>query len=146
MDRPADWRSHLAAHIEANRYRPFEWGEHDCALWSTSARSIARGVPDPGDPYRSTYTSAVGAVRRLIELDDVRTVVELADRLFGDRQNVAMAKAGDVVAGDLSKMGIGEEEDAGLSLGICFGALSYFAGHEGLVAIPTLNLEHCYHG
>ncbi len=146
MDRPADWRSHLAAHIEANRQRPFDWGTHDCALWSTGARSVARGVSDHGDAYRGTYSSALGAARRLRELDGVRSVVELADRLFGPRHNVAMAKAGDVVAGDLSRMGLGEEGAEGLSLGICFGHLSYFAGHDGLVEIPTLELEHCYHG
>jgi hypothetical protein len=137
MSRPTDWRSDLAKHIEANRERPHQWGEHDCALWAAGARAVARGCDDLGEPYRGTYGDAKGSVRRMRELDGVRTPWELADKLIGPRLNVAMARAGDVVAADLGD---------GPSLGICFGATSYFVGEDGLVGVPTLSLEHCYHG
>lgn len=139
--RTTDWRSRLAAHIEANRLRPFEWGQHDCALWAASAHEVVWGV-DVGEPYRGTYSTPAGALKAMLKIDGVSTPDEVAVLRFGPRKNVAKAMCGDVVAADLSAMGIGEAE--GLSLGVCFGATSFFVSDTGLVALRTLSLEHAY--
>jgi hypothetical protein len=138
-----DWRSHLASHIEAHRDVPFAWGQHDCALWVSSCLEVTRGV-DLASRYRGTYESALGALRQLRLIDAVASLDDLALKHVGPHKHVAFATAGDVVAADLSAMGLGELGQGGISLGICFGPVSYFVAEEGLVALRTLDLEHAY--
>src|SRR4051812_23750010 len=92
-----DWRTRLSQHIEAERLRPFSWGEHDCCLWVGDCIRAMTGE-DPAAEYRGTYDSAVGAIRRMREVDGVRSPHELALKRLGPTKAWQFARAGDVVA------------------------------------------------
>lgn len=144
MPSPREWIARLNALKEARSVTPFEFGDFDCALWAAEGRAIRTG-DDLGAPYRGTYKTAKGALRQLKRLDGVSSPVELADKRLGARLNVALARFGDVVAADPSLLDA-EGASMGPALGLCFGAGSYFACAAGLIRLPTLSLEHCYHG
>jgi hypothetical protein len=135
-----DWRTLLSLHIEDNRLRPFEWGKHDCALWVADCLEVMTGV-DPAPEYRDLYDSPLGALKAIRRIDGCPDLDGVAVKRV---KHVAFAMAGDAVAADLSEMGLGELGQAGLSLGICFGATSYFVGENGLVGLRTLDLENAY--
>lgn len=139
----AEIRTKLRDLIEANRDRPFEWGQHDCALWAVTCRLELSGV-DHGKFFRGKYSTARGAARRM-KTFGVSSPVEVADRLLGDRAPIALARVGNVVAADLSRLGLLDGPNLGWALGICNGAQSFFVTETGLVSIETLSCEHCYH-
>lgn len=106
---------------------------------------------DPANAYRGTYTTALGAKRKMLKLDGVGTPEALADKVFGERLPIAFARVGDVVVADPEVVGFSSETgnpSMGKMLGICYGRLSLFVGseenHHGLITLNTLELEWCY--
>lgn len=140
-----NWRDKLNAHIEANRQRPFEWGQHDCALWAASCVEVTTGT-DLGEPFRGRYKTAAGALKAIRKAGHL-TPEALAEARVGPRQPPAFARAGDMVAADLKALGLaGSDRQIGLSLGICNGSVCWFVSDDGLVSIPTLSTECAFHG
>lgn len=137
-----DWPDRLAAVIRSSQDQPFEWGKHDCALWTSSCVEAMTGI-DTLAGYRGKYKTPKGALRQLLRRDGVLSTLELADKHWGERRPIAFARLGDVVMADL-----GEPRELGPSLGICYGRTSLFvgidAGHQGLIRLETLSLEHSY--
>ena len=70
MTRLKDWEQRLSRLILDSLERPFEWGQHDCALWISNA-VLAMTGSDPAEHYRGTYSTARGAWRRLMQVDGV---------------------------------------------------------------------------
>lgn len=60
----SDWQTGVAEYIEANRGRPFQWGEHDCCTFVAGAAQIMLGH-DEMESLRGTYDSAASAARLL---------------------------------------------------------------------------------
>lgn len=60
IKRYQDWEQRLAAFIEENRRRPFEWGAHDCALFACNAVETISGV-DLAAGFRGGYSTKEGA-------------------------------------------------------------------------------------
>ena len=144
-----DWNTRLSQLIVSRMHTPFNWGVHDCALWAAEGRCAVTGQDDAAE-YRGTYTSAIGAVRRLLTVDGVRTPLEIADKKWGPRKPISLVHTGFPVAADLVKLGIHDpnELSLGLSLGVCNGRYSLFVGVEddkpGLINVPTQLMEHGY--
>lgn len=134
-----DWNDRLQALIRERRLTPFDWGTHDCVLWSADCVLAVTGV-DLGSGHRGTYSTASGAVRRLRRLGFASTA-DLADRHLGERTHRAMARLGDIVA-------LPDGGGMGPALGVCYGATSLFVGStaesHGLVVVDTRDAEHCY--
>ena len=143
MTRLERWPDLLAALIASRRHAPFVWGEHDCALGAGEAVLATTGY-DWVTPYRRTYSTPIGALRRLRWVDGVRLPVEAMDRHLGERRHPAMARLGDVVAWTPPD----DEVGMGPALGVCYGRTSFFVGTRadapGLVGVPTSSVEHCY--
>lgn len=59
-----DWQTAIPEYIEANRCRPFKWGEHDCCTFVAGAAQIMLGY-DAMKSVRGTYNSAASAARLL---------------------------------------------------------------------------------
>ncbi len=144
------WDDNLHALIVARREAPFEWGQHDCCLWVGDAVLAMTGF-DPAEEYRGAYSTALGAKRKMFELDGVETPEALADKVFGERLPIAFARIGDIVVADPEAVGFLSENGTtamGKVLGICYGRTSLFVGseenHHGLITLRTLGLEWCY--
>lgn len=133
-----DWHLRLDELVHDRANCPYEWGYHDCVMWAAAAVEAVTGR-DLGLGKRLTYSTEHGAARMLV-LEGVRDVAELADKYLGRRRHIAQARHGDIVVGHLST---GE-----LCLGACLGRKSAFvgsaAGQDGLIAVETLDLDHCY--
>lgn len=143
------WQDALHDLIVRRRAIPMEWGKHDCCLWVADAVLAMTGF-DPAEHYRGTYSSPQGALRRLVAQDAVGSPEELADKVFGERLPIALARVGDVVAADLTALGLAEPDEPtlGKAMGICYGRSSLFVGSDetahGLITLRTLDLEWCY--
>lgn len=115
------WESLLHAHILEARSKTFEWGQHDCVLWSADWIAKATGV-DLAEHYRGSYSSEEEATLKLQSLG-FPTVNELASH-FLDETPVKKAQRGDIM---LHPTGV---------LGICEGAHAYFVMEAGATRIP----------
>lgn len=145
FEKVENWRAKLNEHIETNRVRPFEWGQHDCALWAASCIQVTTGV-DLGFHFRGKYNSAAGALKA-IRKAGYQNPEGLAEARIGPRQPPAFARAGDMVAADLQALGLaGDDRQIGLSLGICNGSVCHFVTDDGLVTLPTLSMNCAFHG
>lgn len=142
MSRLDGWPDRLTALVASRKLAPFVWGEHDCALWAGEAVLATTGR-DWVSPYRQTYSTPRGALRRLREVDGVRLPVEVMDKYLGQRRHPAMARLGDIVAWTPT-----DDLGMGPAMGVCYGRTSFFvgtrAGAPGLVGVPTSIVEHCY--
>lgn len=144
-----DWQDRLTPILYERLTWPHEWGKHDCALWAAVCREAVTGENFYA-PYLGTYDSAIGALRRLREVDGVNSPAELADLKLGERLHPAMAKVGDIVCADLWAMGVADETEEARweSLGVCYGHHSLFVGTggngDGLVRVLTSAVDHCY--
>lgn len=61
------WETIFAQALEEGLKRPFEWGEHDCALFAFSIRAAITGKDDT-ELLRGKYSSAEGVVRVMLRL------------------------------------------------------------------------------
>ena len=149
-NRVLDWRNVLGDLIEANRFRPFEWGQHDCALWAASAIAAVTGQ-DPAEAVRGTYKGKLGARQRIKRYYGCEDLQQVMTKITGKEPvHVAFARAGDIVSADLNRLGIGETVNfLGMSLGVCNGARSFFVGETadrvGLIELDTLALDCAHH-
>jgi len=75
-----NWHIHLAHFIEAERERPFAWGQHDCCLFCADAAVIVCGV-DPAEGYRGNYHDEASAYAILQELG-ARTIAGVWSNCF----------------------------------------------------------------
>lgn len=146
MQKVENWLQLLNAHIEENRNKPFEWGQHDCGLWLASCLIVTTGQDFAAD-IRGKYKSAAGAIRAMKKASGSSTPEGFAEARLGAPKPALLAFPGDGVAADLQELGVtGGERQIGLSLGICNGALSWFVSETGLVELPTANMKCAFNG
>lgn len=146
MQKLDNWLNLLNEHVEANRFVPHAWGSHDCGLWLASCLIVTTGQDLAAD-IRGRYSDAKGAVRAMKKAAGVLTPEAFAESRMGAPKPAVFAMPGDGVAADLAELGVtGGERQIGLSLGICLGALSWFAGEDGLVSFPTLSMKCAFNG
>lgn len=117
------WEQRLARFIESRAKTPFAWGSHDCCAFTAGAFREVTGCD--AMLVHSEYSTALGAARVLKAAGGIERIPEL-HRLA--RQPVLMARRGDVMSYEI---------DGRISLGVCAGEASFFAGPIGLTAVKT---------
>src|SRR5689334_21603842 len=109
--RPEGWESLLYHHILEARGKPFEWGTHDCVIWSADWLHKIKGE-DPAAEWRGKYSTEKEAQALFASLG-VADQSELPSKFLAEIP-VAFAQRGDIM---LHPSGM---------LGICDGAHAYF--------------------
>jgi hypothetical protein len=121
--RAEGWEERLAAFIESRRSTPFAWGSHDCCAFTAGAFRELTGC-DAMERHTG-YSTALGAARVLRAAGGIECIPEAHGCA---PQPVALSQRGDVVAVEI---------DGRVSLGVCDGAVSFFASADGVTALPT---------
>lgn len=75
----------LARFLRSASERYFVWGQFDCLMWLADWIKASRGV-DPGDGWRGSYSSALGAARIIKEQGGMVSHVDARLAPFGIRR------------------------------------------------------------
>lgn len=118
----------LIKYIESVKFKPFEWGVHDCCMFANNAMLVFVNE-DFMPEFKNKYHDAKSAIEIMRALGS-KTLYHTMVKKFGRPFNIAKAKRGDII---YKKDGL-----EGPSLGICMGTTTYFAGENGLVEVNTL--------
>lgn len=134
MIRYSDWFDRLQTYLDIVSEKPFQWGEHDCALFAMSAVQRMTGV-DPGQAFRDRYDDEYGARLALREVGQ-GTLLRTVKHIFGDPKSVHLWARGDLIMRDRN------------TIGVCCGPFSAFVGEEngtqGLVYLPTASCRYAF--
>ena len=134
MIRHPDWHDRLATYLDNVSEAPFEWGQHDCALFAASAVQRMTGV-DPAEEFRGQYDTYKGATEALRK-HGAGTLLKTVRDWFGPSISVHLAKRGDLVMRDAR------------TLGVCVGQYSWFVAQigtgKGLIALPTASCAYAF--
>lgn len=132
MKRRHDWHKQLAASVQFNRSRPFEWGKHDCALFACNTIQDMTGV-DLAHGFRGKYSTAfqaARAIRTFTEGGDLEALAEKICNTHGISEvPVKFAQRGDLV--------IVHTPDSRIACGIVGPdpRFAYAAGKDGLTRV-----------
>lgn len=130
--RQPDWETSLTAYVASVRNRPFEWGAHDCILFSASAIEAQTGI-DIAAEYRGRYHNR-GTANKILKSKGNGTLLRTLDATL-ERRKPSRARRGDLVWFEGS-------------VGVCMGGVALFVGEErlaekagalmrdGLISIP----------
>lgn len=129
--RAPGWEVRLRAVVAAAERRPFEWGTHDCAMFSFAAYEAVTGRPHVRAEH---WTSATEAARLLRSVP----LLELGRRWFGEPvEGWATARRGDIVLIGSERQFLGQP-----ALAVCVGGDVACPGEEGL---QFEALRHSFH-
>jgi len=109
IKRYADWRTRLSVYLHEVAHKPFQWGEHDCALFAAGAVQAMTGEDFASD-HRAKYKTLIGGLRRLKQVG-FADHAEMAASIF-DECHPSSAHVGDLAA---------IETDEGIALGVVQG-------------------------
>lgn len=144
MSRKLKWQDRLTSVINEWRDKPFDFQTSNCLFLAFAAIRAVNGINILHEYEKHASSERSGALA-LRKIDNVKTCQELLlKRLGGELQPIAFARIGDIVFIDENKFDIQIQEDLkmfGPIPGICYGYISYFVGKNGLVDIPTLQLD-----
>ena len=122
-----DWPVRLAKYIEESRNKPFQWGEHDCAIFAAGAVKAITGI-DPAAEYRGQSESARESYAWVKEQDG--SLLRIMDSKF-PRHKVAFARRGDICMWQNS-------------LGVCVGRAVLVCTKAGLVGVPLREADYAW--
>lgn len=120
MTRHPDWTNQLLAYLAASARRPFELGQHDCALFAAGAVAAMTGVDFAAD-WRGKYKTLKDG-QRIMRAAGYRDQIDFVAQHF---EEVAVAEA---QVGDLAVVPTND----GPALGVVQGASIYVLGRERL--------------
>ncbi len=142
MRRIDNWHLTLGNVLQQSLHRPFEWGRFDCCLFALMCNDAVTGGA-LYERFAGTYDSEYGAAR---VLQPYGGIVEIADSVYGEfgwqRVPVLMAQRGDTVSGLVASVG-GEMRRA-LGVVAMNGRDAFFAGLQGIVAVPVRKCDHAW--
>lgn len=124
-----DWISALHAYLEEVRHTPFQYGTHDCGIF-TSGAIIAMTGEDPAAVFRGRYKTHIGALRAMRKsgfTDQHAIAASLYDEI-----RPAFASTGDICT------------MPGSVLGVCVGDRVAVAGEHGLLFASTALIERSF--
>lgn len=98
LTRFPDWSDRLRTYLDRVRDEPFQWGEHDCILFTFGAVKAITGR-DFIRKVRGTYSTKLEAARVLRDLGH-GTLVKAVTKKLGKPVHVAQAGRGDLVRKD----------------------------------------------
>jgi hypothetical protein len=126
-----DWERRLFALIEANKSRPFVWGEFDCAQWGSMCLEAVTGrVSELNKRKRKTEKAALKMLKERGGLMGILTAE------LGEAVNPKMTKRGDICL-----LQNGERH----SVGVCVGTHSVCTDNNGLVSVPMSKAVAAWH-
>jgi hypothetical protein len=136
MRRIENWPEKLFALVEARANAPFEWGVHDCCIFSADVIAEITGI-DLMAEYRGRYDSALSAAR-LFERDGLEAAIEAACAAtgFAEHAGPLSAQRGDLV--------ITEIPERGPAAGLCLGATAVFVAPTGISEIPIAQCRRAW--
>lgn len=124
----------LNALIEEFRDVPFQWGVHDCCMWSATVVQRQSGI-DPAARWRGTYATARGA-RELIKAEFGGDIENIPGAVGLNEVPVLNAHRLDIVSARFDRRGV--------ALGVCIGSRAVFAGKDGLIFIPMTEARRAW--
>lgn len=111
MTRLPDWRVRLNAVVDEAMTKEFAWGSHDCAF-GLAAPSVRALTGEPiAEEWVGTYSTALGALKRLKE-EGYESVVDYVAKRF-EEIHTSLARVGDLAAI--------KTEETGWALGVFMG-------------------------
>jgi hypothetical protein len=119
------WESLFADWVESAQRTPFKWGENDCALHAAKCVLAITGE-DPGEDFRGTYKTKIGAGRALVK-NGFKSLEEVGDDRFGPRVSINQARRGDIVLGEL---------DTGKTMLVYLGGEYLAPSEQGAQVVP----------
>ena len=130
LTRREDWPERLAALIEQQAARKFEWGAHDCVTaWADNCRAMT-GV-DPMVEFRGKYHDEVTAAAAL-KIIGFGSLYHTMTRKFGKPVAPGMARRGDPLIFD------------GPVLLTCLGEECTGPGLDGPQRLPTMSARFAW--
>ena len=130
--RQTHWKLQLCQYLGEAARRPFEEGQHDCALFLANAVAAMTGV-DFAAPYRGRYTTTRGGLRMLRKNGFADHVALAAHHLT----EIAVARA---TPGD----GAVVPDTYGLALGVVQGECIYVLTPTGLALVDLLRATRAF--
>lgn len=136
MRRIENWPEKLFALVEARANAPFEWGVHDCCIFSADVIAGITGI-DIAAGLRGLVTplSAMRALRARGGLETVAAGACLAAG-FEECHVALLAQRGDLVLHDTPRHGP--------ALGVCVGSNAIFAALRGTAQIPLTECRRAW--
>lgn len=119
-----DWRSRLSAYLAETAREGFRFGSNDCALFSAGAVRAMTGH-DPAAPWRGTYTTLEGGLKRMRKAGFQDHIALVANEFATCAP--AFAQVGDIAL---------IETPEGPALGIITGETIACLGPRGLGHLP----------
>lgn len=128
LKRFENWPELLYGYVESVKDKPFQYGTHDCALFTCNAINIMTGV-DLAQPFRGKYKTSRGAYGALKRFSG-GGLLETSMKIFG-KYNCEVIPHTMAQRGDAILSGIGGETVLGL---IGLDGKAIFSGENGVVA------------
>lgn len=94
ITRLPDWRSRLTVHLQTVARNPFDYGQHDCALFTASCVEAMTGV-DLAARYRGLYRSLKGGLK-LLSSEGFNSPLAIVQAHFA-QVPTAFAQVGDIM-------------------------------------------------
>ncbi|WP_337267053.1 DUF6950 family protein [Oryzifoliimicrobium ureilyticus] len=107
------WYERLHDYVERVRRQPFQYGTHDCGLFTAGAIEAMTGF-DPAQGLRGRYKTFKGGLKLLKKLG-WSSHADMAATLFSEEVHPSHAQLGDIAA-------IEVDGDTGIALGVVSGA------------------------
>ena len=125
MRRLPGWEQRLMACVRRAMDRPFEWGEHDCALFAADCVEAITGE-DLAEEFRGRYMDRKGSLKvlRACGEGDLQATVT---RLLGEPSDPKTARRGDLVL---------VRTPTGPAIAVCVGLEAVAPGRHGLTRTP----------
>lgn len=124
LARKQDWQLHFEKCVSENYNKKFEWGTHDCFLWSANLVLAITGT-DIAENLRGTYSTAKDAKHILKEFGGLAGLV--TEYTGKEPVSPLLAAVGDLVLTDYT----GQH-----TMAVCNGETLLATGVDGLVSLP----------
>lgn len=133
MKRLPGWRGRLDQALDDAR-KPFCWGENDCCVGLAGPAVLALTGEDLAIPFRSQYSTALGALKALkaAGFDDLDAFAAS----YFPKAHPSRARMGDLAAF--------KADDTGWALGVVIGAQTTVLRPDGIGIVRTLDADHIF--
>lgn len=134
--RQNDWPEQLAACVKEAMHKPFEWGQHDCALFACDV-IFAMTDFDPGESIRATYATADEA-KAVLNAQGFDSLYQFASRIASEQHYpiipFVLAQRGDIAICHTGNA------DWPQTLAVCMEGKIFAPGKNRLVHLPTVTV------
>lgn len=135
LQRFDDWQKRLTAYLRSVSKKPFEWGEHDCFIFSMNCVKAMTGFDEPLICVGKYDSEESG--KQLIKTHGFKSHIHYIAKTFKTRPGGKFS----AMRGDLVLMrgvqGVG-------ALGICQGERIYSVGNDGIESAPLENVRKVF--